>query len=235
METKNSLNQKMKNKFFKIVLVLFMLLTSFSLFSQNDNLPANKYKTGHTLSDIFKKPKGLVKYSLTYGYHQTNFLNPTYALNTKNGTISRKYGGVLKFQWILYPFLIDIDWFSSRYRVKNVYSISDTTNIRHHGFSMFLSTTFPPIIRSSIFIPYLGIGYQFSSIGTANEIIRLNGNSKGVTKTNFNTSSPMWKLGFSLKIYGLTLGIEHRQTLTLNSNESYGQFAVLLGYNFNRL
>ena len=218
-----------------ILLLSLTLLIVFNnpIYSQNDKFPENKYKDGHTFNSIFKKPKKLKKASISYGSHKTYFLNSSFYQHIKDGIIQRKFGGVFKFQQIIYPFIIDADWFSSKYILNGNYGLfPDNINIRQHGLSLFCSATFPALIKSNIFFPYIGIGYQASALETGHEIY---GKAASEPLSNFNTSAPMWKIGFDLKLYQLYfLAVEYRQTLMLNNDKSFNQLAILLGINFSR-
>ena len=218
-----------------LILVLWLIiLNRYDLSAQTNNLPQHKYKNKLTLTDIMRSQKSVNGFMVSYGYHQTTFLNPVFGNNINDDIIKKKYGGVFTASYTAYPFIFDIDWFSSRFRVQDKVSwpYNDTTNVRHRGMSFFISSALFPLVHSKSFLPYIGIGYQSSALGVGIEIVKVSKGGKSVEQSSINTSCPQWKIGFKLKWWeAYWLIVEYRQSIMLNQEKSLNELSVLIGLN----
>lgn len=225
------------NTMIKLQLTIFVILLCIcDITAQTTTLPKLKYTQTNTLSRIIENGKQINGFTLAYGYHQTTFLNEVFGMNISNNVISRKYGGVLMARMKLYPIIIDVDWFSSRFRISDAVSwpYSDTTNVRHRGMGFFISSALFPLMHSKIFVPYVGIGYQTSSLGVGVDIIEMNDSNKSIEPSSIITSCPQWKAGFLVnmsRMYNLT--IEYRQSFPLNREMAFNEISIILGLNFS--
>ncbi len=226
----------------KVILILIFLLPSFFLFSQNKNtyLPEKKHKKGYDFNDYIEKPReemygwGWDLFSISYGYHQSTILNPTFVGLIHNKKMKRAYGQSFTVRATYYPFLFDMKWFSSRFKpidMPNWQYYSDA-KIKHRGFEISSAIAIMPINLeiSHILIPYIGIGYQSSNLA----ITQTEGTGEDahdVTKSATPTSAPIWKIGFTINLINkLTCSTEYSQTFKLSSKKSFNQFMITFGY-----
>lgn len=230
-----SMSIKKLSGFFLLVLLLF---GNSRISSQTPDLPQKKYLKGHSLYEIISRQKESDGFSISYGPHTTSFLNGTFANNNGNSTIERRYGGIFTTSYRLYPIIIDVDWFSSNFRVKNspTWPFSDSTVVRHRGISVFISTTFFPLVHSRTFFPYAGVGYQTSSLGVGIAAVKINENTAKDKISSIDTSAPLWKLGCSIYIFkAYKITAEYRQSLALGQKKSFSELCLLLGLDFKKL
>ncbi|MBP6870694.1 MAG: hypothetical protein KBC43_01685 [Bacteroidales bacterium] len=221
------------NRFLFLLLILFI---SSGLYAQQKSLPSNKYKDRITLGEIQEKMKECNGFTISYGYHQTVFLNPRFDANMDNGILERKYGGVFRVSYMLHPVIFDVDWFSSRFRIHDSgnWALEDTTDVRHRGLSLFISTTLFPLVHTRAFIPYIGIGYQTSSLGANINLISFSSGKDESQVISLNTSSPLWKIGLTTRIWqALVINIEYRQAFLTKEKKGYNELGIMLGIDYS--
>ncbi|MCX6270602.1 MAG: hypothetical protein NTU44_05170 [Bacteroidetes bacterium] len=216
-------NYKYLTRFLFIFNLLLIGCLSGNSYSQPITFKNKEYQNRLTFSqkmDYFRDLNGL---SLYYGYHQTNFLNSHFGNNLDEKVIKRKYGGAFRASQMVFPFIFDFDWFSSRFRVdssKTVFHYSDSVNIRHRGVSFSVSAVLFPVTFTQLLIPYAGAGYQSSGvcIGCGSEYWF---SSKKVDKSSVSTSGFYYKIGV-LSILGpidtpvFRLNVEYMRSFALD-------------------
>lgn len=184
----------------------------------------------------FKDKDGKVVVSLNY--HRTNFLNGHFAKNEESGVLSHNFGTSLNYRVIsVYPFLFDINWFSSRFE----YTGDDENNplyeaykIRHRGLELAVNFVLLPSNRH--FMPYAGIGYQSASLIASNlwpmesaDDENKNNSDTEAIRYKSNCSELIWKTGIMLEYRRATFGIEYKQSLNAKSEKASNQLSIGIG------
>ncbi len=178
------------------------------------------------------------KVVVSLNYHRSNFLNGKFAMNVEDGDLSHSFGTSLNYRIIAgYPFLFDINWFSSRFE----YTGDDENNplyeaykIRHRGLE--LAVNFVLLPSNSHFIPYAGIGYQSASLIASNlwpmessdDENKSNSDTEAI-KYKSNCSGPIWKAGVMLEYRRATFSIEYKQSLNAKSEKASNQLSIGIG------
>ncbi len=167
--------------------------------------------------------------TLSYGYHQSTFLNDNFASNVDKGYITPVWGHAFNVRYhLLYPVMLDIGSFSSIYKIeKNTpgWAFADSIKVRHRGMEMAL--LMPVFSLFQNFIPYGGFGYQSSTLTNTStwdveekikyEVVAV------------NTSSAIWKAGIMINFLSTMLTIEYKHSL-LNKRSPFSQLTVCYGY-----
>lgn len=179
------------------------------------------------------------KVVVSLNYHRTNFLNGHFAMNKEAGDLSHNFGTSLNYRIISgYPFLFDINWFSSRFE----YTGDDENNplyeaykIRHRGLELAVNFVLLPSNRH--FITYVGIGYQSASLIASNlwpmeeyaDDENKNNNDTESIKYKSNCSGLIWKTGVMLEYRRATFSIEYKQSLKAKSEKASNQLSIGVG------
>jgi len=167
---------------------------------------------------------------ISYGYHQTNFLNYVFNQHLKNGDIQKEWGNVLNLRITAsYPLMIDLAYFSSQFTVKDVYGWqnTDTTRVRHRGGELALSL--PLLSATRYFIPYIGAGYQFAQLYVGPPVVQTEGvDYSDIVVMSKNTFSPIYKLGVMLNFNIMSYSVEYKHSFINNKLQFY-QLSVNLG------
>ncbi len=173
------------------------------------------------------------KVMLTYGYHQTNFLNSTFKTYFENGDIEREWGSIVNLRIAgAYPVMFDLAYFSSQFSVKNVPSWpnSDTTKVRHRGGE--IAVLMPLLSATRFFIPYCGAGYQFSQLYAGPPLIQESGvDYSDIIEMAKDVSSPIYKLGIMFNFNIMSYSVEYKHTF-FNDKNPYYQLSANLGFKF---
>ncbi|MEI7676005.1 MAG: hypothetical protein WCJ03_04430 [Bacteroidales bacterium] len=165
----------------KIKLLLGFVLFFVGYVLASDNIPIDKYNGGmsyNNISDFLSQRKTLYY----IGYGRNNFLNDNYRYGIMDGTLEG--GGTLEFGERFYfrkPIFLDIGGFWGGY------SSTSLKDISHFGLKSAISYVIMPTMK--IFIPYLGVGYQYSYL------IQLAKDNKSDNGPAISTSVPFWKCG----------------------------------------
>jgi hypothetical protein len=173
--------------------------------------------------------------ALMYGYHTSNFAN-----NSFNGGIETKFGQEFNYRILIYPFMIDMGWFSSRFNVTNASLINNNNNllidgdqIIHRGLE---STINLKLLNFTRFVTtYAGVGYQLSEVtvgptywkGIANPEKDEYGTAikySDATIASFTANSPIWKLGATLNIKNLQFFYEMKGTFSNKESKNTQKF-----------
>ncbi len=225
----------------KIALIMNLILPMIVCGQRTHfDLPVNKHKSHQ--KGLYQQSKefqsGYSGISFFYSYYETNFLNPLYSESISNGDLVKQFGSNLKLRIdAAYPFLLDMDWFSSRfvYEGTNNPDLLKTPKIRHRGIEVTSSLVLLPSYKKFNF--YLGIGYQSGSLIASNYWPLESEESKdnieaAEEKISYqsNCSSPIWKIGASvLFAENYLLLAEYKQSFNSNSTKSFNQFNIGLG------
>jgi len=170
---------------------------------------------------------------LTYGYHQTDFLNTTFQSHLKDGNIARAWGNTVNLRiTATYPIMIDLGYFSSQFTVSNIASWKnpDTTKVRHRGGELALSM--PLLSKTRFFIPYIGAGYQISQLYTGPPVIQETGKDySSIIEMAKNTSSPIYKFGLMINFNMMSYSVEYKHSF-FNDKMPFYQLSANVGFKF---
>lgn len=197
----------MKHYFYVLPLLIMLLLSPASIHARKFSINAT------TLPDApyhpFKASQGGFSLIISGGKRVSHFLNSTYYLGKESGTIKPGSGFSVGFSTMLRaPLELEARCFKTDFKLNQNTEIADSS-LRHLGLEVSLNAYVLPWLGSisSYFFPYLGVGYQTSSIGGGKieESFNLM-YSKGV-------GSPFWKAGSRIMLGGFTLFGEYKQTV----------------------
>ena len=207
---------------FQIRITLIILLTiSFKfVFPQG-----SKTEKNHTLNNIINVEKaknhkffGRYNIGVMYSYQHSNFYAAKFNENLENGLIEHGYGDSYSIRQSLYPIIIDISGFISRYN-----SPVSKTKIKFRGFEIDGAIRIP-YLPIYLLRPYIGVGYQYSQVDNDDSYI--------------NTSQTIWKVGITTPMIAISwitaiyINAEYKQSLDLSSPYSFNQLSIGLGFQF---
>lgn len=149
--------------------------------------------------------------SFHYSYQYTDFsfdnIGSKYLEN-----MQQTYGNSFNLRYQFYPILIDASAFASYF---NLFYANDYEYIVHSGAGFSVSYILPVNKKSDKIFPYIGVGYQYSTLW---------GDEYGDLK------SPFWKAGaivnFNQYIY---LNLEYRASAKYKMSYPFNQFSVGIG------
>jgi hypothetical protein len=208
-----------------------LLACSMTVFSQ-ENLSLKIDKSGgRTAGEFWKAAKKNCHFSFTGGYQRTGFFNTQYYNNVENGTIKDKGGYWITFSIYTAPVLFDVSYFHSYYGVEsnNYYPKYSEKSTYLHGVSAFVS--YAPLLPdfgkfSEIVQPYIGIGYQNSSLK-----VSVPKNDKESTAiASQGTSGMMWKGGVKLQFGKFCIRGEYQQSLSVTEPSTFNLIQIGIGY-----
>lgn len=163
--------------------------------------------------------------SVAYGWHTTNFANATFKEYIANGGFSHDYGHAATIATTFFPIELSASLFSSNFSAHNLAPFIDNAVISHRGIE--LGINYMPINIGTVFLPYIGAGYQFSQLYSAAENLTIGG------AANTSTSMPMLKGGFKIKIDPLYLFGEYKKAFSFgDSDYQSNQLSAGIGWNF---
>lgn len=176
------------------------------------------YNTLNINTEKPKRSKLFRSYSVSfeYAYQHSNLYTAKFKENIENGLLEHGYGDTYTVRHNIYPVIIDLSGFISRYKdnIKN-------KNIRFQGAEITGGLNLP-FLPNYFLNPNLSIGYQFSNFKNK--------------ESSINTSQPIWKFGIRpfkiiLKRAGnLYIKGEYKQSLENNKNYTFNQLSVGLGF-----
>ncbi|MCO6491948.1 MAG: hypothetical protein J5I98_26260 [Phaeodactylibacter sp.] len=229
----------MKNNTVYLLLARYFFLPALILFSfhtlpaQAGKLPENRFQDkdtwGEAIRNANERTGGI---SLGYGYHRSQFLNPRFSTVSESGNLKPAYGDYVNLRLTAAPFVFDVSWFASRYKVDNYpdWPYADSVKVRHRGWEF--AASFIPIqngVFSKYVVPYLGVGYQSASVCTGcgwDYALEL--------KSSVDASMPIWKVGAMINISPLFfVNAEYKQSLGLSQKNAFSQWSVGIANRFN--
>ncbi len=170
---------------------------------------------------------------ISYGYHETNFLNTAFQTNVANGNITKKWGNTVNLKITgTFPVLIDLGYFSSQFTVSDLagWQNSDTTKVRHRGGEAALSLAL--LSKTKFFVPYVGAGYQYSQLYTGPPLIEVEGEENlEIIEMAKNTSSPIYKFGIMLNFNASSFSVEYKHS-AFNDDFPFYQLSANIGFKF---
>lgn len=211
----------MKKSF--LLTVLLLLFGSVFCFGQGKvSISSPKLKLWDDPGDnrYFYSPRSHGSKNFTLSYRRENYLNSNYFANKQAGIIvptNRSLSVSLSY-FLLNNVEVEGAYFGSVYDFNA--SDIDATQVSHNGLEFFANLyVLPPLGEwTSVFCPYVGAGYQTSSLAGG--------------KSSYSTSinSPIAKGGFKLYFMrAFLLKVEYKQTLPVDSEKLFRVVEVGLG------
>ena len=204
----------MSNKDIIITLILFFI-TMPLLVSQ-------------TLSEKYQSMNGI---NISAGVITSNFLNENFSNKINKKIIQRKIGYNVDINLTKFPLNLNLTYFLSNYKLNEYAGIyNKNVPIRHEGFEVGGIVYLFHFTKK--ILPFVGIGYQDSSIGVGNSIWDKSEPIGNNEPTSSITSSAIYKIGIqSMLNSGFGIRGEYKQTFNLNEsglNKSYNQFLLAI-------
>jgi len=168
---------------------------------------------------------------ITYGYHQTDFINSVFKRHMMDGNIQKSWGSSVNLRFaVAYPLMFDLGYFSSQFTVKDLtgWQNADTIKVRHRGGE--IAVLLPLLSKTKHFIPYLGAGYQLSQLYVGPPLIKDSEKDySDIVEMAKNTSSPIYKLGIMFNFQVMSYSIEYKHSL-FNDKMPFYQLSANLGF-----
>jgi len=150
------------------------------------------------------------------------FLNNNYYQYAQEGYIERGTGFEISYSYIvLRPLALEVTGFYTSFDVSSL-TDSGVNSVTHAGFEIYADAFVLPYIGkiSNYVAPYVGIGYQTSSLKWGDNIAA-------------GTGSAIFKAGTRIRIpFGIFFLFEYKQTLPKSSNKLFRTINIGAGYNF---
>lgn len=150
------------------------------------------------------------KWIVSYGYHNTIFMNMAFAQQIANGSLSNEYGHAVTLCTNFFPINFDLTAFSSGFKAHNLAPFNDNASITHQGIE--INMNYVPVNIGRHIFPYLGAGYQFAQLYSAAGSMTING------AASTNTSMPVVKGGLQFKFGQLLIFGEYKLTIPLDGS-----------------
>ncbi len=179
--------------------------------------------------------------SIAYGLHATQFVNSTFKERISSGIINYDFGHAATISATLFPVEMSASLFSSGFRIheSNKVIIDRNTNsqinsiepyvnngiIKHRGIE--LAVNFIPFNIGSIFLPYIGVGYQLSQVYSPAESLTIG------EEVSTSTSLPIVKGGLKIKAGRIFLFGEYKRTIFYSGSDyQSNQASAGVGFTF---
>jgi len=215
----------------RFLLTIFFLSGGISLFSQTETELKVDKSSSRTAKEFFSKIQKRTLNGFGIGWRQASFYNNLFYQNVKNGDIKKKGGFEVSYFLNITPVMFDVTYFQSGFNVNAPMYYPDQTDkvTRLQGIEAYLS--YAPLLPdlgkfSEIVTPYIGIGYQTSSLRVSKSDKSYSDESLIGSK---GTSSPVWKGGIRLNLKNFFIKGEYKQSLRLTKPEAMNVFAIVAG------
>jgi hypothetical protein len=218
-----------------LLIVLLMHLSANMVFAQeNLRLNLEDSSSGRRINEFWNELRNRTRTGFSFGYQQASFFSSSYFNNVNNDVITPKWGIEVDYLINITPVMIDVAYFYSVFDVNSFIYYSDygdkTTSLQGCEFFASYTPLLPDFGKiSQIIVPFIGIGYQTSSLRVKSS----DGKSKdesSATIASLGTGSPMWKTGVMLNFGGLFIKGEYKQSLDISQPEALSRWAVSLGF-----
>lgn len=194
-----------------VLMALFLMMT-LSLSGQSKNLTLS-HRVSSTRLDA-----GFNSFSSNYFFisaRKESFINDVFYDYSQDKTINGGWGIELSYSLALFsPLSLELTGFLSKYDVKGISEDKDTDKsvIIHDGLEFFADVFVLPYVGkiSNYVAPYIGIGYQTSSLFLYKE------------DTSAGTGSALLKLGTQIRLgENIVFRTEYKQSLPISSNKLF--------------
>ena len=169
---------------------------------------------------------------LTVGFHQTGFLNNTFRQYLSDGKISNAGGACINLRIAsAYPFMFDLGYFSSQFKVEDIPGWpNESEKVRHRGGEVAMSL--PLLSKTRYFVPYVGIGYQYSQLYTGEPVIKDSEEDyEDIVEMSTKTSSSIYKAGVMMNFNSMSYSVEFKHSL-FNDDWPFYQLSANIGLRF---
>ena len=211
----------------KLLLLMAAIFCASANFAQQSAKLNLDHSSGRRIKDYFKSQ---VTNGMGIGYQQVSFFNSVYYNNVigKNALIKNK-GGVEAVYFIqLSPVLADLELYYSSFDVNSFAFYSDFAKKTTRWLGLGVYVSYAPLLPdwgkvSEILTPYIGLGYQTSSL-------RVDVDNKESSRiASKGTSSPMWKGGLRINLKNFFIKGEYKQSLLLSNPTALNEFSITAG------
>ena len=212
--------------------IIGLLLCAFTIHAQQKQELKLDKASGRRISNFFSAANKGSTMGIGIGYQKPSFFNTLYYDNSQGtGNIIQNKGGVEITYFVqVCPVLLDFGVFSSSFNVNSgvFYPEYSKKSTLLQGLDIYLS--YAPLLPdygkiSEILTPYIGAGYQTSSI-----VVEDDSKKDNNTIASLGTSSPMWKGGLRINLGGFYIKGEYKQSLFLNKPTAFSVIAISAGW-----
>lgn len=215
-----------------IFCLLSILFCGVALQAQhNYNLKLDN-SSGRSVSDFWETLRKKSTGGIGIGFQKVSFFNALYFSNAqgKGSAIENKGGFEAAYFYHYYPVMVDIGYFRSAFNVNSGSYYPDykekSTFLQGLDFYLSYAPLLPDYGRiSEILIPFVGIGYQTSSLNVKDTKEDEKIASAGV-------SSPMWKFGVKFGFGGYFIKGEYKQSLSISKSTAFNAIGISFGYQY---
>jgi hypothetical protein len=230
----NMLITKQLHRIMKIVILLIALVTLVPLTNLNGQarvkLPVNKHSDGFNLRGInsfLRKDGDFVAFN-SIAYSTVNFLNANFASHLQDKNIKRDFGILYDFRLTrLSPLMLDVVYNYESFTIDENFS-SDFAgkNILNQSFELSSSLILFPCPR--YFVPYAGIGYNYSWLKQKKSTDSSENEEDEPVSVN---SCPIWKAGIqSFLTDYLMVYIEYKQSVL--TDKPFNRLCFGIGFSY---
>jgi hypothetical protein len=180
---------------------------------------------------LFKK-KSVLNISMFARYRNVHFINSTFFNSLDEGIITNNGGIELGFGKMYYPIEIEINGFLNFFKVDAGSAILPDQSISHTGMEFMMNYFVLPYISgvSKWFHPYLGAGYQTSSIAVSESS---ENSKKAESSQEISLGTGGWIIKGGVRLYTskhfFFMG-EYKQTFPVNSEKLFRAWNVGIGF-----
>lgn len=198
--------------------------------STNKGLPARKYDPA---TDMYYRLRyDLEDYPWQYSflYCYSDLINNTFGESKSNSSIAYKYGYGARLNYNkLAPFILDIGVYNSIFEVKTDNSYFDYQKddmLVMQNIEAGVNFVLLPAFHG--FLPYIGVGYQFSDISSGYNLMHSNDKMSVLSQKN---DGALWRAGFTANLTDrFFITAEYAQTFSINKPSSYSRISGGVGF-----
>lgn len=182
------------------------------------NVEANESnKFIFTSRDLIKSFYNRNPLTFSYGYHQTNFLNETFAAYSSSAKLIQDYGHCAGVSMTLFPVEIEAKAFQSGFKAQGISVFVENAPIKHEGIEA--AVKFMPVNLGTVMIPYIGVGYQLSRLHVTAANTTIN------KEASYNTSMPVGVAGLKIRISNVEVFGEYKYAYPISGGD-YGNYQL---------
>lgn len=215
----------------KLFLLTLLTLVQYSIFSQS--LPANKYKSNLSQTNIrYDIVKFHSNLQLEFGLHYTYFQNTRFFEISHEKWIIPQAGYQFRLNILVHPLTIYGQFFTSNFDASAYpgWRFPNDTRITHSGLVLGLNTQLLPFTKMAKYInPTLGLAYRYADVCA---------NCSDTDNKEIHIIKPaselVWTFGTQLHFYRFFyLAGEYNQSV-MKSDFRNNTISISLGYKYNK-
>lgn len=192
----------------KKIVLIFLFANTLSLQAQILNV--NTFNSEKKIvDDSFQNKKKVYNgFSFHYSYQHTSFAYSDFNFSH----LKQSYGNSFNLRYLYHPIILDYSTFSSYF---SAYISTDIQFIKHRGFELSVAYVLPIFKNSNKISPYIGAGYQFSTI---------------YAEDNYKSISALWKAGTMLHFSeNFFINLEMKSSFKYKMAHPFNQYSVGIG------